>query len=170
VGDFFGPLVVCGFIVSKNVVSKIREMNVKDSKLLKDKEIADIAIKLKTTFPQSFEIISLFPAKYNELYQKFLRQHKKLNELLAWMHSRIIVNLNEKNSFEGVVVDKFAKESTLTNSLKKINTIQVLQKHKAEQDIAVAAASILARFYYLKGMEQPSDKYKMNLPKGASQK
>ena len=40
---------------------------------------------------------------------------------------------------------------------------------KAESDIAVAAASIIARDIFLRQLEQLSNRYQIQLPKGASQ-
>lgn len=169
-GDFFGALVVCGFIVHKNESEQLRELGVLDSKKLNDKKIIKIATKLQRDFNKNFEVIVLRPAKYNELYGDFRKQGKKLNELLAWMHSRIIINLHEEHNFEGAVVDKFASDRTLISSLKGMRKIKLQHKIKAEQDMAVAAASILARYFFLKSLKVLSKKYKMEFSKGASKK
>ncbi|RLC50454.1 MAG: ribonuclease HIII, partial [Candidatus Cloacimonadota bacterium] len=118
-GDFFGPLVVCGFIATEQTKEKLLQIGVKDSKLMKDSEIEKTAKLLYKNFPGHMEVIVLKPVKYNELYEKFRSQGKKLNEMLAWMHGRIILNLKNKHDFEGVVVDKFAGDKTLVSSLKQ---------------------------------------------------
>ena len=169
-GDFFGPLVVCGFIASENILPKLKELGVKDSKLLKDQEAVRIAKTMHKIFPENIETIVLNPLKYNDLYEKFKQQNKKLNELLAWMHARVILNLKEKHHFEGVVIDKFASDKVLRSSLKDLKKINLTQKIKAEDDLAVAAASILARYHFLLKLEDFSKKYEIEFPKGASQK
>ncbi|HHE38740.1 MAG TPA: ribonuclease HIII [Candidatus Cloacimonetes bacterium] len=169
-GDFFGPLVVCGFIASENILPKLKELGVKDSKLLKDQEAVRIAKTMHKIFPENIETIVLNPLKYNDLYEKFKQQNKKLNELLAWMHARVILNLKEKHHFEGVVIDKFASDKVLRSSLKDLKKINLIQKTKAEDDLAVAAASILARYHFLLKLDDFSKKYKIEFPKGASQK
>ncbi|MBT6994852.1 MAG: ribonuclease HIII [Candidatus Cloacimonetes bacterium] len=169
-GDFFGPLVVCGFIVNENVVLELRKLGVKDSKLLKDDEIIKIAQQLYIRFSKNFEVMILQPVKYNELYENFRKQGKKLNEMLAWMHSRIILNLKEKHHFEGAVVDKFASDKVLKTAIKGFDKINLIHKIKAEEDIAVACASIIARYKFLRTMDELSVKYKLKLPKGASAK
>lgn len=166
-GDFFGPLVVCGFIMEKNYQDKLLEIGVQDSKKLSDHKVRKIAEYLYSNYRNKFDIIILQPHKYNELYEKFEKQGKKLNELLAWMHGRIILNLRTKNNFEGAVIDKFAQEEILQNSLSDLKNVELLQRHKAESDPAVASASILARYNYLKSMQEMSSKYNLDFPRGA---
>jgi len=48
--------------------------------------------------------------------------------------------------------------------------INLKHQVKAERDLAVAAASIIARYLFLKNMKSLSDEYKIELPKGASKK
>lgn len=169
-GDFFGALVVCGFIVNDSELDKLAKLGVKDCKLLSDKDTVKIAKDLYKNYKKNIEVIILNPAKYNELYAKFREGNKKLNELLAWMHSRVILNLNDKHNFEGAVVDKFASDRVLISSLKEMKKIKLIHKVKAEEDIAVAAASIIARYHYLESMKMLSQKYGIELPKGASRK
>jgi len=86
------------------------------------------------------------------------------------MHSRVILNLNEKHKFEGAVVDKFASDRVLIGSLKDMKSIKLVHKIKAEEDIAVAAASIIARYHFLNSISSLSRKYQLEFPKGASDK
>ncbi|MDP8267241.1 MAG: ribonuclease HIII [Candidatus Tenebribacter davisii] len=169
-GDFFGALVVCGFIVKENDVLDIQNLGVKDCKLLRDTEVIGIAEKLYANYKNNIETLILQPAKYNELYAKFRQGNKKLNEMLAWMHARVIINLNKKNQFEGAVVDKFTSDQVLTNSLVEMKSIKLIHKIKAEDDIAVAAASIIARYHFLNSIDKLSLRYKLKFPKGASEK
>jgi ribonuclease HIII len=169
-GDFFGPLVVSGFICSRALLPKLTSLGIKDSKLLKDPDICRIAQKLLTQFPDCIETLALQPPRYNTLYSDFRRQGKKLNELLAWMHGRVIVNLHKRHGFDGVVVDKFAREGLLPASLKELKGLKIIQRTKAEDDIAVAAASIVSRYRFLQSLQALSTQYEMTFPKGASAK
>ena len=169
-GDFFGPLVVCGFICRKAMLSVLKNLGVRDSKLLNDKEAETIAKQLFARFLPNIGTIVLMPVKYNELYRKFRDQNKKLNELLAWMHARVILNLKEKTNFEGAVVDRFASDKTLISSLQDLKNINLQHKVRAEEDPAVAAASVIARYLYLKNLQELSRTYNMDFPKGASAK
>ncbi len=169
-GDFFGALVVCGFILEKEKQSELLKLGVKDCKLLKDEEVIDVAKKLHSRFRDNIEVLSLYPAKYNELYDKFRKNNQKLNEMLAWMHSRVIMNLQKKHDFDGAVVDKFASDKTLVNSLQGMKEIKLIHKIKAEEDLAVAAASIIARYHFLNSINSISKKFGLDFPKGASNK
>ena len=169
-GDFFGALAVCGFIVKEKDIKVLKKIGVKDCKLLSDAELIKIAEKLYRDYKDNIEVLILQPAKYNELYAKFRQGNKKLNEMLAWMHSRVILNLNAKHKFEGAVVDKFASDRVLTGSLKDMKNIKLVHKIKAEDDIAVAAASIIARYHFLNSIALLSQKFQLEFPKGASEK
>lgn len=167
-GDFFGPLVACGFVADGNIAKKLIHFGVADSKKLSDKKIVEIAKKIYANFAANIELIILKPSKYNELYQKFRNQNKKLNHMLAWMHSRIILNLNKKHNFKGTVIDKFAHANVIKYALKDMKNITFSSQIKAESDIAVAAASIIARYHFLQQLKALSKKYDISLTKGAS--
>jgi ribonuclease HIII len=112
-----------------------------------------------------FSVVTINPAKYNELYSKF----KNLNNLLAWGHARAIENILEKKECKKALSDKFGNESLIKNALMtKGKTIELEQRVRAEDDIAVAAASILARAEFVARMKKLSLDYKMDFPKGAS--
>ena len=94
---------------------------------------------------------------------------KNLNRLLAWGHARAIENLLEKVSCERVVADQFGDERFLKNALMtKGRVVTLIQKPRAEEEIAVAAASIIARAEFLRRLQELSNRYGVDLPKGAS--
>lgn len=140
-GDFFGPLVVAGFYVDRKSEVFLKDLNVRDSKELKDPQIDFIANKIKTEFPKNFSIISISPQKYNELYEEF----KNLNKLLNWAHSKVIENLLQNISTNTVIIDQFSKNPLNISLKKEYAKINFIQMPKAEKYIGVAAASILAR-------------------------
>ena len=161
-GDFIGPLVTAGVYVKKEQVDFLSNLNIKDSKKLTDKAILQIAPKIKQNC--LFSIITINPEKYNELYTKF----NNLNKLLAWAHSRAIENLLEKvPDCENAISDKFGDESLIKNALfKNGKKINLIQRTKAESDIAVACASILAREEFVKRTETLKNIYKIDFAKG----
>jgi len=164
-GDYFGPLVIAGVLVDKDNYAFFQELGVKDSKKLNDGNIEKMAIKIRSK--SVFSVVTINPAKYNELYSKF----KNLNNLLAWGHARAIENILEKRDCKKALSDKFGNESLIINALMtKGKTIELEQRVRAEEDIAVAAASILARAEFVSRMKKLSLDYKMNFPKGASDK
>ncbi|MEM7819623.1 MAG: ribonuclease HIII [Candidatus Aenigmatarchaeota archaeon] len=162
-GDYFGYLVVAGVYVNKKIEEKLRSMNVRDSKLISDNIVLELSKEIKKICP--YEILKISPEKYNNLYKKF----RNLNKLLAWGHARVIENLLEKTRPDIVITDKFADEKFLRNALfKRGRSIKIIQKIKAESDIAVAAASILARAEFLKTLKKLSIDLGYKLPKGAT--
>ncbi len=162
-GDYFGPLVVAGCFVPKGFLKDIAQMGIKDSKEMSDAKILSVTPKVLDSIP--FTRISISPKKYNELYFKI----KNLNKLLAWGHSRSIENMLEQKPESTVMIDQFADEKVVKRALmQKGKKIKLIQRHKAESDPAVACASIIARYFFLKALEKMAEEFNMNFPKGAS--
>lgn len=168
-GDFFGPLVIAGVFVDEKTEPVLRKLGVKDSKVIKSsKQIKAIAFKIRQAVGSKFSVVAIGPATYNRMYTSF----NNLNKLLAWGHAKVIENLLEKApECKDVLSDKFAAEHLIKNALQeKGQRIKLRQKTKAESDIAVAAASILARDRFLWAMEKLSEDAGVELPKGAGAK
>ncbi|WP_342762065.1 ribonuclease HIII [Bacillus sp. BR3(2024)] len=164
-GDYFGPLVVAGAYINDQSSNLLREIGVTDSKKISDKQIQQIAPKIKRICPYSVVVIG--NEKYNELQKKM----GNLNKLLAWGHARVIENLLGKVDCHQVLSDQFGDEELIKKALlDKGKKIKLYQRTKAEENIAVAAASILARYEYIKRLETMSLNYNLQFPKGASTK
>lgn len=163
-GDFFGPLVIAGAYLDEADAKKLQEAGVCDSKKLTDKKILELEAEIKNI--AVFDVITINPKKYNELYSSF----RNLNRLLAWGHSSVLENLLKKTDAKVAISDKFASsENVILSALKeKGKTIKLIQQTKAEADTAVAAASVLARAEFVKRISFISSQYEINLPKGAS--
>jgi ribonuclease HIII len=168
-GDFFGGLVIAGvFVDSVKTRDRLLEIGVQDSKNLRNTR----AIKIKKeilNLSEFVEVINISPAKYDELHAGF----KNVNKMLAWGHARIIENLLEKIP-DGVcpkaVIDQFSKKKSrvIEALMDRGSEIEVEQRHKGEDDIAVAAASIVARGAFLESMDKMDDEYNFHFPLGAS--
>jgi ribonuclease HIII len=170
-GDYFGPLVSAGICVDEQTAKKLATIGVKDSKKLTDSKTLELAQKVANICLGRYAIIEISPEKYNELYEQFQRENKNLNTLLAWGHAKAIEEILGKVNCNVAIADQFADERFIQSKLQeKGKRIKLIQMHKAEQHIAVAAASILARARFLEKISKLSNEYKLDLPKGASHK
>jgi len=167
-GDFFGPLVIAGVYVDGDLPRQLLDLGVKDSKqITSDQKALDMSDAIKELITlDRFNVITLVPEKYNDLYVKFAN----LNRLLAWGHASVIENLLIRwPNCPRALSDKFAHESLIQRALKEHGKkILLQQRTKAESDIAVAAASILARAAFLTRLKYLGEKIGIPLPKGAS--
>jgi ribonuclease HIII len=167
-GDFFGPLVIAGVYTDGDLPRQLLDLGVKDSKLISsDKKALEVADAIKECLSlDRFNVIVISPEKYNDLYAKFAN----LNRLLAWRHATVIENLLTRwPACPRALSDKFAHESLIQRALKERGKgIKLEQRTKAESDIAVAAASILARAAFLTRLKFLGEKFGVVLPKGAS--
>ena len=149
-GDYFGPLVVCCAYTDETLSARMREMGVRDCKQMSDKAVLAAGAELRRLLgPEGHAVVRLGPAAYNRLYAKM----RNINRMLAWAHGTAIEELLEKRPGCGrVVVDQFAPtEETIRRALKpRGKAAEVIQRHKAESDIAVAAASVIAREIFLR--------------------
>ncbi|TKB64357.1 MAG: ribonuclease HIII [Nitrospira sp.] len=162
-GDYFGPLVIAAVFVDATTQGELRLMQVRDSKKISDGRILEMAPDIKTICPHS--VIAIGPQKYNELYAKI----RNLNRLLAWGHAKALETLLERVTCERAISDQFANERLILNVLQeKGRKIVLEQRTKAESDLAVAAASILARAEFLLRLKRLSSEVGTTLPKGAS--
>ncbi len=162
-GDYFGPLVIAAVFVDATTQGELRLMQVRDSKKISDGRILEMAPDIKTICPHS--VIAIGPQKYNELYGKI----RNLNRLLAWGHAKALETLLERVTCERAISDQFGNERLILNVLQeKGRKIVLEQRTNAESDLAVAAASILARAEFLLRLKRLSSEVGTTLPKGAS--
>jgi ribonuclease HIII len=166
-GDFFGPLVISGVYVDGAIARKLLDAGVQDSKRIgSDARIRALDQIIRKTTGGLIETVLIGPQRYNELYEKF----GNLNKLLGWGHARVIENLLEKKpDCPRSLSDQFADARVIEQSLlrhgRKIN---IEQRTKAESDIAVAAASILARDAFINWLERRGKELGLRLDRGVS--
>jgi ribonuclease HIII len=166
-GDYFGPLVVAGVFVDEQKAPQLRALGVRDSKTLSDTAILSLADEIKRLCSsRHYHLLSYQPAQYNQLYQ----QVQNLNLLLANAHAQVIQVLQEETGCHSVLVDQFDSSKILVaQALQDVGCqITLEQRTQAEDDVAVAAASILARAAFLQYLERLARDVRMSLPKGAS--
>ena len=166
-GDFFGPLVISGVYVDAGIARKFLDASVQDSKRIgSDARIRALADSIRKDSLGLVDTVLIGPERYNDLYEKF----GNLNKLLGWGHARVIENLLErKPDCPRSLSDQFADARVIQQSLlqhgRKIN---IEQRTKAESDVAVAAASILAREAFINWLERREKTLGTKLGRGVS--
>ena len=171
-GDFFGPMCVAGVYVNEWIVKVLQEAGVRDSKAIStDKRIAELAEVIRETPGCISSVVPIGNEAYNRLYVKL----RSVNAILAWGHARVIENLmlqrHQMNPLPvRAISDQFAaNKDVVAKSLMSLGReIELVQRHKAESDLAVAAASILARNEFVSRLAKLEKQFAQKLPKGAS--
>jgi ribonuclease HIII len=166
-GDFFGPLVIAGAYVNREIARKFLDEGIQDSKRIgSDAKIRALAKMIRRTPAAAAEVILIGPERYNQLYAKF----GNLNSLLGWGHARVIENLLTKQpDCPRALSDKFADARVIEKSLLRHGrAIRLDQRTKAESDVAVAAASILAREAFIDWLERRGKALGLHLSRGVS--
>ncbi|MGO9956260.1 MAG: ribonuclease HIII [Solirubrobacteraceae bacterium] len=172
-GDYFGPLVSAAVFADADVAEQLRVAGVKDSKRLSDKRVRALALTVRETVGSGrYKVTPINPLRYNDLLAQFKAEGKNLNSLLAWAHTRSIEDLLEAGLRPRyAIVDQFADARYIEKRLMaeaRDSGLEVFQFPKAEADLAVAAASILARDAFLNWLDRTSVRVGITLPKGAS--
>ena len=171
-GDFFGPLCVAGVYLNESVVKAWKDAGVRDSKnISSDKKIGDLAELIRKTPGCVTSVVPIGNEAYNRLYLKM----RSVNAMLAWGHARVIENLmGQRHQMNPppvrAISDQFASsKDVVAKALMSLGReIELVQKHRAEEDLAVAAASILARHEFVSRLAALEKRYQTRLPKGAS--
>ena len=171
-GDFFGPMCVAGVYVNAAVIKAWESAGIRDSKnISSDKKIAELAELIRETPGCVTAVVPIGNEAYNRLHAKL----GSVNAILAWGHARVIENLLEQKHRMNpppvrAISDQFSRsKTTVERALMGLGrSIELIQRHKAEEDAAVAAASILARHEFVSRLDQLGKKFGVKLPKGAS--
>ena len=162
-GDYFGPIVVTATYVSKENISFLNELGVKDSKKLTDEKILEIAPTISKKIP--FASYTLNPEDYNK------EGLTNMNQIKAILHNKVLVSLTKKDNYDYnyIVVDQFVYPKKYFEHIYRIpeKVTNITFTTKAEDKCySVACASIISRYIFLKQMEELSKKYG-TIPKGA---
>lgn len=169
-GDYFGPLTVCAAYVSKQNVQVLKTLGVDDSKKLTDPKIIELAEQLVTFIPHS--LLTMHNEKYNEKQKAGWSQVK----MKAVLHNEAIKNVTQKintDELDYIVIDQFAEAGVYKRYA--LTDLPLSNKTKFEtkgesKSIAIAAASIISRYAFVKNMDSISQSTRTEIPKGASNK
>ncbi len=164
-GEYLGPLVVAGVrVLGAENDLELREIGVRDSKTLGLGQVPRIAAEIAQIVGfENTRVLSLAPREYEA---RRAAAGGNVNRLLAELNAQIINEL--KGEVEVVVVDAFGERARSYLEPRVPEGIRLEVRPRAEDDAAVAAASILARARYLEEMEKLSERVGFELPRGST--
>ena len=165
-GDFFGPICVCAAFVKNEDLEEIDALGITDSKLMTDEYILEIGPKLIKRF--DYNHLALPNEKYNEVHDEM-----NMNAIKAKMHNRCVLNLLKKHPGVSIYQDQFAEEKLYYKYLKDETEVAtgIIFSTKGEKLFpSVALGSVIARYSFLRKMQEMSEKYGVKFPFGASDK
>ena len=165
-GDYFGPIVVTACYVTKDDIPYLEELGVGDSKKIDDDKILKIAPQIAKKI--KYKSIILTNKEYNEKYNKDIN----MNKIKAIMHNKVLYQLvnEEKPKYDYIIVDEFAREARYYEYVSDQKNIQrdITFLTKAEdKNNAVACASIISRYLFLREFDKMCDELHIPLVKGA---
>lgn len=170
-GDFFGSLVVAATVVDSTTAVKLQAAGVKDCKLLTDKKILELEDIIKSTVVD-YSVLELKPKIYNLRYEQVAVAGGKLNQLLGYGHVAALSQVLERQKdCHSALIDQFTQSTVNLKALQqRFPGCSVRQQPKAESNLAVAAASVLARARFLRTMEELAQQAGVGeLPKGGGE-
>lgn len=142
-GPVLGPMVLCGVLIDDEAIEDdLKELGVKDSKLLYPKQRAKIALQIKDTYRYAIEVAE----------PKEIDDFPNLNNLEAIKCGLVINSLMESiDETVKVIVDcpsvnTKAWGDYLRDTLVKKELVELVVEHKADANHSVVgAASIIAK-------------------------
>jgi len=166
-GSYFGPLCVCAAYADKKDLSALKQLGVKDSKMLTDDQIRRMAIAIKELIP--YKLLVVNPEKYNEIQPKYNAVRMKV--ALHNQAIRVLLKQLAPTKPDAILIDQFTTEANYMKYVKQ-ETERVDQKiyftTKGEQyHLSVAAASIISRASFLEELDKASIEIGTKVPSGA---
>ncbi len=156
-GSYFGPLVVAGVKVDNDEEEFLAEIGIRDSKKISKSNIRMLSEAIVSNLIHSVVLVT--PKRYNEIYSSM----RSINNFLLWAHKTVINNILKKTECDSIVIDDFGSAKLIKASFPKI---KFDIRKEAEDDLAVAAASILARDRFLNWFTRAEKEYGIQLPVG----
>lgn len=165
-GDYFGPIVVSSCFVDKALIPELEKLGIRDSKKIDDAKILKIAPTVSKLV--KYKSVILSNAEYNEKHGS----SNNMNKIKAIMHNKVLYDLvhSDNYNYDYIIVDEFARENRYYDYIKESSNVQkgITFLTKAEdKNLAVACASIISRYIFIKEFDKLSDSLHIPLPKGA---
>ena len=160
-GEWLGPMVIAAVAVTPQQSRLLQSLGVMDSKEIPVERLSELAVQIEENSSRR-NIVMIPPKAFNERFTELKEEGKNLNDLLAWGHSKAISAVYNAISSDApirVVVDEFSRKKTRErlSRVLPIEEIELIQRPHAEDEIAVAAASIIAREARERWIDEYSD-------------
>lgn len=151
-GEWLGPLVVAACAVPSGKRASLVVRGVMDSKALSRDRVLAAAGEIEA-LGLVHEVVLVSPERFNTLFERFKAEGKNLNDLVAWAHAKALGSVLEALEAKGgassvrIVVDEFDRVRTQARAQRAfdVEVYPVEQRVQAEDEVAVAAASVLAK-------------------------
>jgi ribonuclease HII len=142
-GAVIGPLVIAGVLMEEKDLPKLKELGVRDSKVLSPSRRETLAVEIKH-LAQKYAVIKLSPQEIDKVVETARRLHK-LNRLEAQTMAKIIETLKPDIAYvdaSDVLEHRFKDHIQECLPFK----IEIISEHKADRNYPiVSAASIIAK-------------------------
>lgn len=166
-GDYFGPIVVTSCYVNKKDIPLLESLGIRDSKKMNDEKILKVTPAIAKAI--KYKSIILSNKEYNKKYNNV---DNNINKIKAIMHNKALWKMvhEEDLEYDYIIVDEFAREARYYDYIKDSTNIQkgITFMTKAEdKNLAVACASVISRYIFIKEFDKMCDELHIPLPKGA---
>ena len=160
-GDSFGGITVAAVFVPQMKIAELREAGVCDSKQLSDKRVRILAPWIRDNYQTSEQVLSA--ADYNRAHAA---HGSNVNKLLTHLHSKVLGELVNISRPGLLVVDRFGANLPVSAAMKDCG-VPVKEVPRAEECVAVAAASVLARESFIVSLASHCLDSGIDLPLGS---
>ena len=170
-GDYFGPLVVASVCLDVHGGEALLNAGVRDCKDMTDLKILSLKEEIEKA-ALAYTVLVMKPHAYNMRYEQVQQQGGNLNTLLALGHIVALKQTWQKYpQCRQALVDQFAKNDSIPEGVHAFAPdLQVWRRPRAEEDIAVAAASVLARAAFLQTIQEMGKEAGIGrIPKGGGE-
>ncbi len=156
-GPIIGPLVIAGVLLAEEDLSNLKQLGVRDSKLLSPQRREQLAVEVKRLAIR-YHVESLSPAEIDKVVETGRRLHR-LNRLEADVMAKVIEALKPDVAYidaSDVLADRFGE-----HIMEKLTiSVRIISEHKADAKYPiVSAASIIAKVERDKAIQKLRERY-----------
>ena len=156
-GSVIGPLTIAGVLMKEEDLPQLKELGVKDSKLLSPHRRETLTIEIKR-IAQKYSVIKLSPKEIDTVVETGKKLHR-LNRMEAQTMAKVIEMLKPDKAYvdaSDVLEERFKQHILECLTFK----VEIVSEHKADRTYPiVSAASIIAKVERDKEITELANKY-----------